>query len=414
MSSKHRAAVLWITGVASLANLTVGWCLDNSLMLTLGAAGICYFGLRTSGWGPRRPVAVQSSTTGSLSTSSGGKDASSSEPAAPVASGDLVEQMLADGRYALLLRPQIIANLTPEQRDEARAAFEDGMAIVPEGEVLVGSNTDPHSISEFDQEDLATRGGTILQVDSFYLDRYPVTNRQYQAFVTGGGYEQMAIWEKNIWAAILDFVDSTGCPGPRFWKNGKYPDGQGDMPVVGVSWYEASAYARWVGKRLPSDPEWEKAGSWPVHLANGVLSQRKFPWGDTMDRTRANIWGSGWRSLVPVHEFSTGGSVGGVQQLIGNVWEWTTGDFGRGPYPDRRLTLPMPMKSVRGGAFDTYFDNQATCQFRSGENPVARKHNIGFRCGLSLCDLADASAELNEATEDTGTDAAEPLEEACV
>jgi iron(II)-dependent oxidoreductase len=412
MSSKHRAAVLWVTGVASLANLTVGWCIDNSLMLSLGAAGICYFGLRSSGWGPKRAVVAKSSTAAAHSTSSAGDD-SSSEPAEPVASGDLVEQMLADGRYALLLRPQIIANLTAEQRDEARAAFEDGMAIVPEGEVLVGSNTDPHSISEFDQEDLATRGGTILQVESFYLDRYPVTNRQYQAFVTGGGYEQMAIWEKNIWAAILDFVDSTGCPGPRFWKNGKYPDGQGDMPVVGISWYEASAYARWVGKRLPSDPEWEKAGSWPVHLASGVLSQRKFPWGDTMDRSRANVWGSGWRSLAPVHEFSTGGSVGGIQQLIGNVWEWTTGDFGRGAYPDRRLTLPMPMKSVRGGAFDTYFDNQATCQFRSGENPVARKHNIGFRCGLSLCDLADASAELNEVTEDNRTEASEPLEEAC-
>ena len=91
-----------------------------------------------------------------------------------------------------------------------------------------------------------------MRVDGYYLDRYPVTNAQYHQFVRHGGYEQMAIWDPEIWPAVLDFVDTTGHAGPRFWRDGRYPRGEDHHPVVGVSWYEAAAYARWVGKRLPT------------------------------------------------------------------------------------------------------------------------------------------------------------------
>ena len=111
-------------------------------------------------------------------------------------------------------------------------------------------------------EDRNTSHDQLVRVEGVYLDRYPVTNHQYQKFVDDGGYEQMSIWDRNIWPAVLDFVDRTGHSGPRFWSDGRYPDGLKDHPVVGVSWYEAVAYSRWVGKRLPSDPEWVKAGSW--------------------------------------------------------------------------------------------------------------------------------------------------------
>ena len=242
----------------------------------------------------------------------------------------------------------------------------------------------------------------VIRVPGVFLDRYPVTNRQYQEFVCSGGYEQMSFWDSHIWPAVLDFVDLTGAPGPRTWKNGRFPRGEDDHPVNGVSWYEAAAYARWVGKRLPTEAEWVKAGCWPVPLDEGTRVQRKYPWGESMDRSRCNLWGTGPGHVVAVTDYPAGVSVGGVHQLIGNVWEWTTGNFGAGGGPD--LALPTPMKSIRGGAFDTYFDNQATCQFRSGENPVARKHNIGFRCAVSFCDVSILpSTETDETVSDSGS-----------
>jgi iron(II)-dependent oxidoreductase len=229
--------------------------------------------------------------------------------------------------------------------------------------------------------------GRVVQVQRFFLDRYPVTNEQYYEFVAAGGYEQVALWEESILPAVLDLVDRTGMPGPRYWRDGCYLPGEEYHPVVGVSWYEAAACARWLGKRLPSDAEWVKAGSWPVAISPSACQQRKYPWGDTMDRRRANLWGAGPEKIVPVHAFAEGVSVGGVYQLVGNVWEWTGGSFRATDHLVGELTLPSPMKSIRGGAFDTYFDNQATCHFGSGENPLSRRHNIGFRCAIGVCDL---------------------------
>jgi iron(II)-dependent oxidoreductase len=119
-----------------------------------------------------------------------------------------------------------------------------------------------------------------------------------------------------------------------------------------------------------------------------------------MDRERANLWGSGPGTTVPVTDFPDGVSVGGVYQLIGNVWEWTSGNYRPGEHLEGEMLLPVPMKNLRGGAFDTYFDNQATCHFYSGENPVARKDNIGFRCAVGVCDLVlsrNAAAQPDEA-----------------
>ena len=206
----------------------------------------------------------------------------------------------------------------------------------------------------------------------------------------------MAIWDADVWPAVLDFVDPTGHPGPRHWRRGRYPRGDDRHPVVGVSWYEAAAYARWVGKRLPTDAEWVKAGSWPVATGGDTLLARRFPWGDAMDRRRANLWGSGPGRPVDVNEFAEGTSVGGIEQLIGNVWEWTADHFLLDGTKHPAWPGEARMKSIRGGAFDTYLDSQATCQFQSGERALARKHNIGFRCAIGMCDLADAAPEADQ------------------
>jgi iron(II)-dependent oxidoreductase len=293
-----------------------------------------------------------------------------------------VEQMVAQGRVALLLRPQIASNLSSKELQAAQDALDEAMAIIPQGPVAVRARC-------YDSlgEDDAHRAERLVNVEGLFLDRFAVSNRDYQEFVDDGGYEQMSLWDESIWSAVLGFVDRTNQPGPRYWENGVFPKGHDDHPVVGVSWYEACAFARWAGKRLPTDPEWVKAGAWPVFAEGAKPVQRRYPWGDSMDRRRANIWGSGKNATVPVHALTEGASVNGIVQLVGNVWEWTSTAFGAWEPTGRKIETTMPLKSIRGGAFDTYFETQTHCQFQSGESPLSRRHNVGFRCALGFCDV---------------------------
>ena len=306
----------------------------------------------------------------------------------PVNDRSLVDQMLSQGRYALLLRPQIADNLTTAQLRHAHESLDAAMAVVPGGPVVMRSMR-LDDVAEEDRHKVERK----VEVEGYYLDRFSVTNREYQKFIDAGGYEQLPLWDEAVWPAMLQFVDRTGLPGPRLWENGRYPAGKEDHPVVGVSWFEASAYARWAGKRLASDAEWVKAASWPVTSEGTRLIQRKFPWGDAMDRSLANLWGSGQACTIPVTRHSEGASVGGAQQLVGNVWEWTSSNFGAWEPAALRLETDVPLKSLRGGAFDTYFESQAQCQFQSGDSPLSRKHNIGFRCAVGFCDVSARQEE---------------------
>ena len=302
--------------------------------------------------------------------------------ASPADSGSLVEQMLHDRRYGLLLRPEIRANLSESQLVEALETLLNDMTAVAGG--AVGGNSSAVDLACDDDDPREAAWSTVAP---FYLDRAAVTNEQFAQFVAAAGYESPELWHAEVWAAVSSFVDRDGQPGPRYWQQGCYPPGKENHPVVGVTWYEAAAYARWLGKRLPTDAEWQKAGSCPVMVAAGQMVDRRFPWGDAVDRSRANIWGSGPYETVPVDHYAEK-TVGGIHQLVGNVWEWIADDFGqydRGPR--NRIVLSTPMQVIRGGAFDTYFDSQATCQFQSGENPMSRRQNIGFRLALSVRDL---------------------------
>ncbi len=305
-----------------------------------------------------------------------------SPPPEPVEDSEtLAELMLTQGRYALLLRPQIAESISPSLLARAQEVLDEQMTLVPAGECIVGrSNSYGDDVPEH-------LDGRVIRVDGYYLDRYQITNQQYAQFVEAGGYEQLSLWDPEIVPALLDFVDQTGQPGPRYWKDGTYEPHLASHPVVGVCWYEAAAYARWVGKRLPTDPEWVKAGSWPVPLPGARPVQRQFPWGDAFDQAKANLWGCGCDGTVPVDRYEEGMSVGGAYQLIGNVWEWTSSRFGAWQASGNPLVLDASMRSVRGGAFDTYFERQATCEFQSGDKAIARKRNIGFRCAIGLCDL---------------------------
>ena len=364
-----------------LLNIGVGYCGGAATSTGGGAVGMCYFLLLTTqAQDPTRQKDRNTANVSAIATQI-------VPPAVDHAdSDDPIQMMVNQSRYALLLMRQVVGKLTEEQFHLAIDAFQQGMALVPEGDVDVDSGLGLLADDSSGDGADCSLAGCSFHVEPFFLDRYPVTNRQYYEFVAGGGYREMALWDKRIWPAVLDMVDQTGLPGPRSWKSGCYLPGEEELPVVGISWYEAAACAHWLCKRLPTDAEWVKAASWPVSIDDKTLVRRRYPWGDAMDRTRANVWGSGPSRIVAVQEFAEGANVGGIYQLVGNVWEWIDGDFQNGSGNDK-LELPTPMKSIRGGAFDTYFDSQANARFQSGENPLSRRHNIGLRCAIGMCDV---------------------------
>ncbi len=406
MRAKHDRLVRWATGAAATVNLGLGCATLQPWVAAGGALGLAYVVARRRAACPAEDGPPDAAQGPAPSPPRRPRRIRRETPIDPSDTEALVEDMLAQGRYALLLRRQIAGNLSETQFRAAIQALEEDMALVPDGDVMLGPVDEPPDGLRFDEVERDASQGRIIQVARFFLDRYPVTNAQYAAFVAAGGYEQAALWDPTILPAVLDFVDRTGRPGPRFWNDGTYLPGQEDHPVVGVSWYEAAAYARWVGKRLPTDAEWVKAASWPVNLSATTRLQRRYPWGDTMDRSRANLWGSGPKATVPVHEYASGASVGGVYQLVGNVWEWMRGNFTPPDLAESQWAAEMGLKSIRGGAYDTYFDHQATCQFQSGEAAGSQKHNIGFRCAVSVCDLALAPP--GSASASDAADAAPP------
>ncbi len=347
-------------------------------MLIGGAVGIVYTAVATTlALCHADPPPVETPLPHAVTASAADRPADTDDTAV------LVRRMLAQSRHALLLRKQVVGNLSQDQFLEACEQLHARMGLVPEGEVILRNDGNDEE-GEF-AGPAAAAAEWRIHVAPVFLDCCAVTNRQYYEFVAAGGYRDMTLWDQQTWPAVLDLVDQTGKPGPAFWQHGRYLPGEDDLPVVGVSWYEAQACARWLGKRLPTGAEWVKAACWPVATDGTAMIQRRFPWGDSLDRSRANLWGSGPNRVVAVGEFPSGASVGGIYQMVGNVWEWNASDFRLGP--QQSYGSGAPLKSIRGGAFDTYLDNQATCQFESGEYPLSRRHNIGFRCAIGTCDL---------------------------
>ena len=303
----------------------------------------------------------------------------------------LVRHLKSAGRYAVLLKPQVSRNLKPGQLIKVVELLGNEMSRIPSGPVGVEFPylcEKPNSTTQ------------LSMVDSFLLDRFAVTNAEFKQFVDEGCYDSKLLWDPNVLPAIDMFVDQTGHPGPSGWKDGAFPKSEKTHPVVGICWHEANAYARWVGKRLPTRAEWVKAASWPLVADGKPTRQRAFPWGENSGGTNANIWSAGLHHTVPVDEFQNGNSASDVCQLCGNVWEWIANDF-EIFCGDVLVTAEDSVKALRGGAFDTYFERQASCQFESGDNCFSRKPNIGFRCAASVSDFASEAQELLESLDST-------------
>ncbi len=188
-----------------------------------------------------------------------------------------------------------------------------------------------------------------LNLPGYYIDKYEVTNEQYKKF-----------------------IDAAGHTPPEYWGGKNFPAGKGRHPVVFVTWKDANAYAKWAGKRLPTEAEWEKA----ARGADG----RIFPWGKKYKRKYANTDEARKGSTTPVGSYEKGKSPYGLYDMAGNVWEWTADYYL--PYPGCTYENEFFGKEryvIRGGSFlDLKYD--ALTIVRSKFTPVTDDENVGFRC----------------------------------
>lgn len=286
-----------------------------------------------------------------------------------------LQRLLQYGRFNTILQEESKWRAEPggdAAVETAGQELEKRMALVPAGSVTISKTLTAQPGAE--EED--------IEVEPFLLDVHCVTNARFQKFVDAGGYDALEFWPEEFWPHLIELKDITGQPNPRFWRNGRHNLALTDHPVVGVSWYEAQAYALWAGLRLPTEAEWQMAASWHIKSTTDML--RRFPWGDAMDNTRCNIWSARHGGTVPVSEYANGAAPNQVLQLIGNVWEWTDTEYAVIDDEGRPIVGEMPMHVVRGGAFDTYFETQATNYFHTGLIALARTHNAGFRCAMDM------------------------------
>lgn len=295
------------------------------------------------------------------------------------------------------------------QIHEEKQSTPEDMILITEGPFFMGSTKEDieklleldHSIeidrlqNEFPQRE--------VYLSAYLIDKYPVTNAQYKKFIESDGYTQKAFWSDAGWRYILENpLDSKDLD--------TILQGERDCPVVNISWYEAEAFARWTGKRLPTEAEWEKA-------ARGTGS-RIYPWGDVFDKTKLNCAELKIEKPTPVTKFPQGQSVYGCFDMAGNVWEWVADWYDSSYYqhaPDKDPQGPTiaeenpyfgrpenvgvsiyelkpsatsntlsACKVLRGGSWNGSGIIHIRCANRDYDEPAYKNDTIGFRCARSL------------------------------
>ena len=268
----------------------------------------------------------------------------------------------------------VSVNAKPQQLPDTIIS-DDGaeMVLIPAGEFLMGSDDDNYDYSD-------ERPVHPVYVDAFYMDRYLVTNAQYKVFVDANPQ-----WRK-------DLIPRDYCDGDYLhsWNGGSYPDGKGNHPVTGVSWYAAMAYARRVGKRLPTEAEWEKA-------ARGGLVGMKYPWGNTIDENLAN-YDKNVGDTTPVgHHYAPNGY--GLYDMSGNVSEWCLDQYDSDFYavsprenplsgtetPEKVVNNLIPIYRVsRGGSWVDYAEHLCVSTRGGDLDSTETVDYVGFRCAKAV------------------------------
>lgn len=258
--------------------------------------------------------------------------------------------------------------------------------LVPGGEFVLGVDavTEPHSL---DNE----RPAHVVDVPAFRIGRVPVTNAEWRGFIDDGGYDNPRWWSPRGWA----YRREAGLRAPQFWNDGDLagtrtrfghiepiPD---DEPVQHITYFEAEAYAAWAGARLPTEIEWEKACAWDPAAG----TRRRFPWGSSEPTAHlANLGGDALRP-APVGAYPAGASAYGAEQMLGDVWEWTTSPLrpwpGFTPMVYERYSQPFfegsgagDYKVLRGGSW-AVAPGILRPSFRNWDHPIRRQIFAGVR-----------------------------------
>ena len=282
----------------------------------------------------------------------------------------------------------------------------EGMVRLDGGEFLMGTESDVGFPADGEGP---VRG---VRIDPFYMDIHPVTNGRFGEFARERGYRTEA--EKFGWSFVFhqqlsrerygELVDDTAA-GHDWWckvpgADWHHPEGPGssvvdrmDYAVTHVSWKDASAYCRWLGKRLPTEAEWEYA-------ARGGLEQRTYPWGDELTpdgRHLCNVWQGqfperdtaedGYAGPCPVEAFAANGY--GIFSITGNVWEWCSDWWDPQYHVLATRTNPVGppsgiSKVIRGGSYLCHesYCNRYRVAARTSNTPDSATTNLGFRCVL--------------------------------
>jgi iron(II)-dependent oxidoreductase len=251
---------------------------------------------------------------------------------------------------------------------------------IPDGACTLGA---PAAGFAYDNE--RPRHGADLK--GFRIGRTPITNGTWLTFTEGGGYERREWWTDEGWAWKEDYdithpgMWAHGPEGWRQWRVSGWAPLHPDEPVVHVSWFEADAFARSQGARLPTEAEWEKAATWDQETGRA----RSYPWGESpLDGTQANLDQRGL-GPHPAGAYPAGASPYGVLGMLGDTWEWTaTGfhgypGFEPHPYPEySQVFFGTDYKVLRGGSWATR-NRVATPTFRNWDLPQRRQIFSGVR-----------------------------------
>ncbi|MEG3890875.1 ergothioneine biosynthesis protein EgtB [Microcoleus sp. Z1_A1] len=249
----------------------------------------------------------------------------------------------------------------------AQFPITDSAIEIPGGEFYMGSD----AAEALDNE----RSRHLCYLEAYSIDRYPVTCREYRDFMESGGYQNPDWWSADGWK----WLQVEAVSQPLYWSENPAFN---NHPVCGVSWYEAEAYCNFIGKRLPSEAEWEKAASWDATNQ----TYRIYPWGEEPPNGSLCNHGNNIANTSPVDAFPKGASAAGCYDMLGNVWEWTASTFDAYPgfesYPYRgysQVYFDGEHRVLKGGSWAT-FPQALRSTFRNWYYPGVRQIIAGFRC----------------------------------